>query len=420
MLQTWKTARLSIVLVLAGLISNGCASSSQNNSRMGPSPERTPASNSPYSTPDGSITVSRIEKICELTGEYDRATGRQAFNATETRFKLRGTDLGASFRHRGELIFLFGDSFASPGVPMPADLDVAASSRDLQPDDCLRLEIPTDRNGVYIPIDVKSPESDQSIPTGPFEVPTGGFSAGGQMYIFKTVNAPERKQIMARSILAKSKNLKSRWQGLYTFSTDRFINVAPLVHGKTVYYWGSGAYRASDAYLASSPIDQVEKKGSLRYFKGLDPNHSPLWSENESDAVPLFQQPCLGELSVGWNEFLKKWMMLYSCGVPPTIRMRFADQPWGPWSDELTLFDGHRDGGYCSFMYHAASDPSALRADCLTARDPENPKLGESYGPYLIHALTKAGENGRSTIYFVLSTWNPYNTVLMRATLQGR
>ena len=48
---------------------------------------------------------------------------------------------------------------------------------------------------------------------------------------------------------------------------------------------------------------------------------------------------------------------------------------------------------------------------------------GGEYGPYLIDRFTREVESRppdrpQARIYFVLSTWNPYNTVVMTATIQ--
>jgi hypothetical protein len=48
---------------------------------------------------------------------------------------------------------------------------------------------------------------------------------------------------------------------------------------------------------------------------------------------------------------------------------------------------------------------------------------GGEYGPYLTTPFTKAVDGGgagvrQARVYFVMSTWNPYNTVLMAATIQ--
>jgi hypothetical protein len=43
---------------------------------------------------------------------------------------------------------------------------------------------------------------------------------------------------------------------------------------------------------------------------------------------------------------------------------------------------------------------------------------GGEYGPYVISSFSK-GNATSTTIYFVMSTWNPYNTVLMKSTLKS-
>ena len=56
--------------------------------------------------------------------------------------------------------------------------------------------------------------------------------------------------------------------------------------------------------------------------------------------------------------------------------------------------------------------------NCDAVHDPgrEN-EWGGVYGPYQFEDLA-TGRDGESTIYFTLSTWNPYTVVLMRAALR--
>ncbi len=76
------------------------------------------------------------------------------------------------------------------------------------------------------------------------------------------------------------------------------------------------------------------------------------------------------------------------------------------------IFDPNVDGGYCHFM-HAAGN-----ANCDVVSDPNRgDEYGGEYGPYIIPSLT-TGSTGRTTIYYLLSTWNPYEAHLMRATLR--
>jgi hypothetical protein len=48
---------------------------------------------------------------------------------------------------------------------------------------------------------------------------------------------------------------------------------------------------------------------------------------------------------------------------------------------------------------------------------PREKEYGGEYGPYLLPRYTR-GTESTSTIYFVMSTWNPYNTVVMKSTLR--
>jgi hypothetical protein len=90
------------------------------------------------------------------------------------------------------------------------------------------------------------------------------------------------------------------------------------------------------------------------------------------------------------------------------------------------LFDPRADDGYCVFIHDArpgkhCPPESPNPRDALISRDRGGADAyGGEYGPYVIDAFTR-GEAGRqSTIYFTLSTWNPYQVVLMKASLTRR
>ncbi len=353
------------------------------------------------------------QKVCQLTGEFDRERQQPTLNRTESRFGVRGTDLGASFEHNGRIYFLFGDTQGRRGG------DSIAYSEDTNPEDCVALQFVTGPDGLYLPPRVPG------IRLGAFEVPTGGFSHNSKMYVFFTTDHSEQK-VMGRSILARSPDSAQSFEYLYYVSRDKFINIAPVIvnnadipglpqsQGQGLLLWGSGTYRKSDPYLAYISLDSVEDRRALRYFAGLEPGSSqPRWSPNESEAVPLFTHPCIGELSVAWNPFLRKWLMLYNCGNPRGINFRVADQPWGPWSETQVLFHPWDDKGYCYFMH-----VSWQFRNCDSVHDPGRENVwGGEYGPYLIPRYF-TGDGTRTTIYYVMSTWNPYNVVLMKSVLE--
>ncbi|MBW1810167.1 MAG: DUF4185 domain-containing protein, partial [Deltaproteobacteria bacterium] len=256
-----------------------------------------------------------------------------------------------------------------------------------------------------------------------FEVPMEGVSVNDHMYIYHTTDHSDQ-HTMGRSVLARSDDNGLTFSYIADISNrGKFINLTietvdnsawpglPASSGQGLLIWGSGEYRKSSVALAFQPFDQIENPAGIKYFTGLQ-NDQPTWSETEADAQLLFDEACVGELSVVWNPYLEKWLMTYNCGYPRGIRFRTADVPWGPWSESDNLFDPEADHGYCHFMH-----VSWENQHCDDTYDPgrENETGGE-YGPYLIGRFAKAVPNG-SMIYFTMSTWNPYNVVLMRAEL---
>lgn len=360
--------------------------------------------------PAGVRIVEPPVKLYQLVGDYDRERKTQTVNQTATRWKLQGTDLGASVIHNGKLYFLFGDTVGPPGG------DAIAWTEDRDPEKPLRLTFPS-FDGAYVPLRIPK------IAQGDFEVPVAGVSVGGKLYVYHTTDhTPVRT--MGRSVLAMSKDGGPAFTYLYDLSTRHFINVAPVraaardwpglpvARGEALLLFGSGDFRRSNVRLAVQPLRDIEKKSTLRYFAGAAPDGSPRWSAAEADSVPLFRHPCVGELSVSWNRYLRKWIMLYNGAPPRGILLRTADRPWGPWSDPLVLFEPHRHG-YGAFMHIADGlGPSDGLSDPGRAHE-----WGGEYGPYEI-AGSARGSKGRTTLYFVLSTWNPYTVVVMRTTLE--
>lgn len=362
-----------------------------------------------------------VRKVCQLVGERDHETGRPTLNRTESRYRFWGTDMGASFDHGGRLFVLFGDTHTSGGLPRRPDRDAIAESRDADPEDCLGLSFRTEPDGGFSPLDIPTVEGSG------YSVPTGGFGLDGRMYVFATTDrTPETP--MARSVLARSDDDGVTFRAVRDFSRAKFINVAPVAvpsavlpavppgtPGPGVLAWGTGRYRMSDPHLAFMPAGGVEDAGAVRYFAGLEPSGAPRWSAREGEAEPLFRQGCLGEISVSWNAPLARWIMLYNCPAPRNaIHLRTAERPWGPWSEPEILFDPVRDAGFCRFM----NDPDR---PCAPVTDAHTRRVhGDAYGAYVVDRFTR-GETGRSaTIYFTMSTWNPYTVVLMRAALRLR
>jgi hypothetical protein len=202
----------------------------------------------------------------------------------------------------------------------------------------------------------------------------------------------------------------------------------------------------------------------LQYFTGLDEQGNPRFSANESDAAPLdldstragiqFEElhDVIDQMSVVWIEHLKKWVMFYGggminlptdalphCGVLElftgsecrdvvigngAIRMRTADDPWGPWTPPQDVIIGgdpnidpiegqYRPGGV---LHH----PKCTEANCAPRTDAPDLQEGEYgffYGANIIEQWIKPAGAGVNVIWNA-STWDPYRVILLRTRIE--
>jgi hypothetical protein len=365
----------------------------------------------------------RSQKVCQLTGNTDFQYRAPTKNQSQSRFSVAGTDLGYPFEHGGALYFLFGDTAGST----PDGRDSIAFTRDTNPDDCPQLNWVADGSQFH-------PIQANGVSMAYFEVPTTGFSANGAMYVFvwtdhkdlfkKDANGNELfSNPLGHAALLRSDDNGRSYRLIWDRLGDNLIYLsaavvnnsdvpgAPSATGQGLLLFGSGKYRASSPYLAYIPLNVVEQKAHVTYFKGIDPaSKRPQWG-SESEAKPLFNHPCVGELSATWSASLRQWLMLYNCDNPNGVVARAAETPWGPWSTPALLFDAATDAGSCYFIHGTA--------DCGPPTDPFSPANGGPggvYAPYVIPRYTRGGPLG-TTIYYVMSTWNPYQVVLMKSTL---
>ncbi len=361
----------------------------------------------------------RARKIVQLTGEYDRegwngtGTPKFAFNRTESRFGIIGTDLGVSFVHRDRLYFLFGDTWRVGHSIPNDDLDAIAFSTDANADDGLKL--------TFLP----QPPLVPGIAQGAFEVPLDGVSCDSTMYVFFSTD--HRRvgiyTLMGRSILARSDNNGLDFTLLYEVSRYKFINVSTMIvdahehglpgDGPQLIVFGSGRYRSSDVYLAVKPVARLEEPGGFLFYAGGFTQ--PHWSPDEDNAVPLFGEGCIGELSVRWSPLLGVWMCLYNADWPADrssvggILIRCAARPYGPWSSGDVVFSVN--DGLGKFMHLPGADHTQEGFGSDRSAD-----LGGMYGPYQIPQYTRWSGDG-AQIYFTMSTANPYQAMLMTVSI---
>jgi hypothetical protein len=197
--------------------------------------------------------------------------------------------------------------------------------------------------------------------------------------------------------------------------------------------FGVPRYRASVPYLAMAPLTSFGNPQTWSFYAGMN-GGQPVWiSRQQWEAghnasgqwtpppgaqiyYPAFAgEQCVGEHSITWNEPLHAWLMLYNCGLT-SIQARTAPAPWGPWSVPTVLLSAQQDPGvYCTLIMDTAGCTSFTRRQYWQAGMP-----GFFYAPYVLNRFTQntsAGNNRSATIYWTLSTWNPYQVIIMKSGL---
>ena len=401
-----------------------------------------------------------IEKVCQITGDTDLEFHQPTPSLTQTRYGLVRADHGYSFEHHGKLYFLFGDTHPTPKFNGMADSqtdppriidcnDAIGYVYDTATGPYYRLDFITDSIGAYKNPVVLNDQGQLACELRTNESPISGISDGGRMFVIfgsgnpiDTVTPPAQLGHPTRSVLAVSDDDGNTFYYLYTFSAApgaKFIETA-IEKGQDgyIYFWGTQSdtmYRKSPVYLARKPAGMLADSTTIEYLNAVNPDGSPVFMSGELNATPLFHDSLPGPggtmvvadgmstLGVNWNPYVQRWIMLYNCtndtpAHPRGIYMRFAEYPWGPWSDAQTIFNPVRDNGYCYFMHRAVTPQNPVACDSLCGPD-RMADPGGDYGPYFISRLTTGDmSTATSTFFFTIDTWNPYTQVIMKASIQ--
>jgi hypothetical protein len=359
-------------------------------------------------------------KLEQLLGEEDKQLHRPTLSQTVTRYGIEGTDLGNSFEHGGRVYFLFGDTVGR----LRHALDTIATTDATDPESGVRLDF-LKSGSDYLTI------QPPGISMGAFEVPVAGISLGGQVYVAVSTNHSEDRST-DRSVLTKF-TLPANFQPLRTISQlpeGHFVKMSLHIESATIaglppggpfiLVWGTGPYRKSDAYLSIVAAAQFESGKGTRYFAGLGTGSAPIWSEKESDAKAIVQNGTIGDLSVTWCKDLGLWLMTYDSRdpAPRGVLFAYSRTPWGPWSEPQIIFNAQRDGALGKFIHNPQANPDDGLAGPVIGKGQANPQAvhGGAYAPYIVERWTKV-QGSELSIYYVLSTWNPYVVVLMKSRL---
>jgi hypothetical protein len=230
-----------------------------------------------------------------------------------------------------------------------------------------------------------------------------------------------------------------------------------LIWGRPGFVGNQAAGREVQLYFAIADMPQVGDDGvpswSPRYFAGVNARGVPQFSSDQADAAALDLSGGHGnphesfdiadQMTVSFVPQLGKWVMLYGGDLDPfvaqfynpgavrdpdgAIQIRFADQPWGPWSPPQPVFRAgdpanpgapgsqYAEGGV---LFH----PACTGANCVHGDPPDfvlrgATPFGYLYGPNIIECWTESRALGQVDLYWNVSTTNPYQVVLMKTRL---
>jgi hypothetical protein len=284
-------------------------------------------------------------------------------------------------------------------------------------------------------------------------------------------------------------NDRGSYESVATLRTNKFINPASRTVRRftglpfwndyrpgngALFVWGRPGFAAEQGRQAQLylmvhrlPI-QREANGRWRfhplYFAGVTRWGIPIWSPKQRDAKPLAldgvvggspfeEQPLVNQFSISWvGGSIHKWVMLYGGNIgdyllldpahsrpgegPGSVRIRFADNPWGPWSPAKPhLLEGSPTEvgsplgpGGVLFSPLCVDQPGA---PCAPS-DPIRPidsylgcfpfgktfDQGFFYGSNIIDAYTQPDGAGGMDLYWNVSTWNPYGVLFLKTNLR--
>ncbi len=346
---------------------------------------------------DGFISASDLTLENTLSGRtcttprlggIGKEIGPDGNNSTQN-VDVCGADLGSMFDWNGKVYNVFGDTFGCPlsATPVNWRSNTLSYTTDTNPSDGITFD------GWILGADGKAKELIPEDAGTITAIPTYGVSVGstGYLYYMQVINwSPWTCNY---SSVAKSTDGGQNWTKLASlkWNPGNFNQVAIYKKGGYVYFFGIPCGRTGGAKLMRVLEGSIENKATYEYVTGFDASSNPVWTVNaESSAVTVVPAP-VGELSVRWDNYLGKYIMMYLHDQPPGgghgIEMRTAPQLWGPWSDAQVVVTGSQ-------------------YSCL-------------YAPYMREGYE---ENDGQVVYFRMSRFcpgfNPYSTYWMKVTLQ--
>jgi hypothetical protein len=401
-------------------------------------PSATVVATLPKNLPSAPIGWVTGQRNTALPGAGWRQTNNTAWA------RVYGTDLGIMWFNpvNGKTQLAFGDSFSGPNMTGDWRSNVLLLSDDTNLSDGLSL-INTGPAYQFIPA---APSQVFFIGSEVTNIPTSALYANNNNYVnymsVKSWDTPGRwttnysaisqydpktdKWVLQKQTVRPAGYFRS--STMYRAGDQNFQQMAYVVEPVSkvapgekqyVYAFGTPAGRAGSAYLSRVPEDAVTDLKQYQYWDGKS------WVSNQANAAPIIGDSTrstglfgwaidlandpnvlggslagftgaktggnVSEMSVQYNEYLGKYVVLYGNGANNVI-LRTADDPAGPWSDPVTVATSVQYPGLYAPMIHPLSGTGQLT-------DGTKPDV--------------------SNLYWNMSLWGNYNVVLMKTDLSA-
>jgi hypothetical protein len=357
---------------------------------------------------------------------------------------ITGDNPATTIVEQRQVLIAFGDTFSDPGMSGAWRMNTLFRSPDTVLSDGLYVPNGVIHDpGAYSGSPMTYPNFSREIignyhygtspevtmiPTAGISVPGAGVNGATRQYVnfmaVKSWDSPGR-WTTNYSAIAYSDDNGQNWtvvppssvraarpgsatvpyvSGNQNFQQGAFVKPpegSPEATAGWVYSYGTPAGRGGTVYLSRVNQTQILDQTKYQYWNGST------WVANKpSAATPILPgttsggffgwgatttYPSVSEMSVQYNPYLKKYVMLYA-DQNNNVVMRTSTTPQGTWSAPKTLVTSSQYPGLYAPMIHPWSGTSQLKKIDGTPEDPQ----------YL---------------YWNLSQWNEYNVALMRTDL---
>lgn len=296
------------------------------------------------------------------------------WNEAHARAAIVSQDGGESFAVPGGAVWAFGDTFkgarAGDGTPQFAGGAISCAlaflgeqARSYPP----AFDYLVSSNGGAISPFAFLPEE---TPTERYRIwPLGGIYANGRYYLFYTLievfgNGPWDFRGLASGLgrstvaLGPYERLRPHGDWRYPVEPTQVLEADGWLYLFSIQEFN----RKQGVALARVRPDRIEEPAAYEFYAGPGPKFSP---RKKDTALLVGKVP--GQVSVAWNPYLKKYVMVSSSDFehPREIRFLVAEAPYGPWSPPVARveFPGYAQGKRVESVYCAYLHPELFREE---------------------------------------------------------